>query len=465
MAARRFGRLVLLLLLLVTLCCVAVAHGTALSLADNSPACAGPRAALKRLADASGAGFVPGPGVPVTVDGLLSVPAPAALPPNSRVLPDELKVVRVDALLISARLETDGSIRILIGDPYADGSAPAFVVELPDSTQCGDAAGPAATAMAQARSRFITDFGLPASDADTPLWRYAQITGVQFFVDPLSAESVAANGLELAPLLDFQLVGLDTPVTMGALANAVTSYRAQVNEGLQLLAVDTDQLQAAVDQGQLDLARTLWLPAHLDYERLGAAYGTFGDYDREINWRPDGLPNGAADPQFRGFHRLEYGLWSGQTAAELRPVANQLDTDVHALVATFPDQTTDPLDLPLRAHEILENALQFELTGQTDEGSHSNLATVRANVDGTRMALSALQPMLEPRATHLWQTIGNELDGFGAELGTYQQPDGSWPGLQQLDRAQRERLNGSLGQLLEDLADVPDVLELTPPGQ
>lgn len=48
----------------------------------------------------------------------------------------------------------------------------------------------------------------------------------------------------------------------------------------------------------------------------------------------------------------------------------------------FPTQDFDPGDLPLRAHEILENALQFELTGDTDEGSGTNLATVDSNLAG-----------------------------------------------------------------------------------
>ncbi|GAA3156073.1 hypothetical protein GCM10017687_87630 [Streptomyces echinatus] len=47
-----------------------------------------------------------------------------------------------------------------------------------------------------------------------------------------------------------------------------------------------------------------------------------------------------------------------------------------------------PRPAGLRAHEILENTVQFELTGRTDYGSGSNLATARANLDGTRAVLS-----------------------------------------------------------------------------
>jgi iron uptake system EfeUOB component EfeO/EfeM len=51
------------------------------------------------------------------------------------------------------------------------------------------------------------------------------------------------------------------------------------------------------------------------------------------------------------------------------------------------------LDLGLRTHEILENALQFQLSGHDDYGSGTTLA----NVDGTRELLSLLRPALTGR--------------------------------------------------------------------
>jgi high-affinity iron transporter len=132
--------------------------------------------------------------------------------------------------------------------------------------------------------------------------------------------------------------------------------------------------------GVVAAARADWLTAHLEYSSLGAAYGTFEDFDKEINGRADGLPLGVADPGFTGFHRLEYGLWHGQSAQSLTVVADRLVTDVTGLRKAFPTQDFDPTDLPLRTHEILENTLQFELTADTDEGSGSNLATTRANL-------------------------------------------------------------------------------------
>ncbi len=104
-------------------------------------------------------------------------------------------------------------------------------------------------------------------------------------------------------------------------------------------------MRDAVRSGDLDVARAAWLPAHLAYERLGAAYGTFGDFADKIDGRPAGLPKGVHDADFTGFHRVEYGLWHGESAASLRAPADRLASDVRALRDDFPRQQTDPNDL------------------------------------------------------------------------------------------------------------------------
>ena len=59
---------------------------------------------------------------------------------------------------------------------------------------------------------------------------------------------------------------------------------------LPALAAQTQRLSAAVDAGDRQGAEAAWLVAHLQYERLGAAYGAFGDLDAAINGLPNGLP-------------------------------------------------------------------------------------------------------------------------------------------------------------------------------
>ncbi len=250
------------------------------------------------------------------------------------------------------------------------------------------------------------------------------------------------------------------PVTSDQIQLATLAYRNSLAVWMGRLAGATDALKAAVDDGDLARARQLWLPAHLDYARLGAAYDTFGNFNDEINGRPLGLVGGVNDPKFQGFLRLEYGLWHGQPDSELVPVATALDTAVHGLQKQFPQMLTPANDLSLRAHEILENTLQFELTGETDEGSHTNLATAWANVQGTQLALAAIAPLLQPGEPGLVASLRQGLQEMAGAFKGFEHPDGTWTPLQSLSTAQREGLDGELGGLLERLSVVPDLLEL-----
>ncbi|MFJ9903173.1 iron uptake transporter permease EfeU [Streptomyces sp. NPDC101152] len=249
------------------------------------------------------------------------------------------------------------------------------------------------------------------------------------------------------------------PVSAQDLAGPLARYKAYVGQGLATLVAQTRTLAADVKGGHLDQARADWLSAHRTYSSLGAAYGTFEDFDKKINGRADGLPGGVHDKDFAGFHRVEYGLWHGESAASLTGPAEQLAVDSAGLQKAFPQQQFDPGDLPLRAHEILENTLQFELTGDTDEGSGSNLATADANLAGTRELLTVLRPLLTTRSPRLLPTVEADIARLQKLLDAAHQGT-SWTPVDQLDATTRARLNGATGQLLEDLAPVPDLLEI-----
>lgn len=242
------------------------------------------------------------------------------------------------------------------------------------------------------------------------------------------------------------------PVSQHDLIPPTLSYQTWVAGRMGDLADATEGLNSAVGSGDLDRARKAWLPAHLVYERLGAAYGTFGDADAAINGTTAGLPGGVHDKNFTGFHRVEYGLWHGASATALRPVAARLLTAVRALRKDWTGARMDPLDLGLRAHEILENTVQFELTGRTDYGSGSNLATARANLDGTRVVLSRLRPLLTGRYPQL-TGVDSELDRAQAVLDHHDQ-HGQWTPLDRLGRRAREKVNAEMSGLVERLADI-----------
>jgi iron uptake system component EfeO len=242
------------------------------------------------------------------------------------------------------------------------------------------------------------------------------------------------------------------PVSEHDLIPPALSYQKWVGTGLDEVVRLTTKLDDAIDRGDLAAARSAWLPAHLQYERLGAAYDAFGDADATINGTDAGLPGGVHDKDFAGFHRLEYGLWHGESAAKLRAPAAALVKAVTGLRDNWSQTRMDPAQLGLRAHEILENTVQFELTGRTDYGSGSNLATARANLDGTRRVLSGLKPLLTSRYAGLPE-LDSELDRAQRTLDGLHHGD-SWTPLDRLTRTRREDVNAVLGDLVERLASV-----------
>lgn len=230
-------------------------------------------------------------------------------------------------------------------------------------------------------------------------------------------------------------------VTKNDMLPLVKQYEAGVAGGVADLAAKTDKLRGDVDAGNLAAARADWLPAHLAYNSLGAAYDAFGDFADKID--------GSA-----GFHPLERGLWHNASAAALKPIADQLAADVHRLQADLPNEQVDPNDLGLRAHEIMENALQFELTGENDQGSGTSLNTALANLDGTARVLAILDPVLKPRDPDLPQVRTWE-DRVRALLTAHRNTP-----VDQLDQTTREQLNGAVGELLEKLAPVAALCEV-----
>jgi iron uptake system component EfeO len=248
------------------------------------------------------------------------------------------------------------------------------------------------------------------------------------------------------------------PITSNDLLQPASEYHAYVTAGLTTLLSQASVLAAEVRAGNLGAARGAWLPAHLTYERLGAAYDSFGSFDEAIDGRPDGFAVGTSSSQWTGFYRLEYGLWHGQSAQQLTPVAAKLVADIRALRASWPGTEINLLDIGLRTHEILENALEFQLTGHDDYGSGTTLATTQANITGTLELLSILHPLLVTRYAGL-PAVYTWLDRLSTLLNQDKMPNGQWIAVSQLSVSSREQIDSACGQALEELAPIAAITE------
>ena len=256
------------------------------------------------------------------------------------------------------------------------------------------------------------------------------------------------------------------PVTVQDLTPANNRYQAYAAARLADLAAQVATIQSDLRRDDIAKAKQDWLAAQLDWERVGASYDSFGDLGLAVDGLPDGYPNGVKDKDFAGLHRLEYGLWHGQRAAELEQVTSALAKNVAAVRKnlTTDDLAGDPTNLPIRAHEILEDALRDHLSGIDDQGSGAAFAQTYADVQVTRAILGYLAPLIDARQPGLAGTLTAELDTLDQALLATRAPqaNGAWTSLGAASPSAREHVDAAIGAELESAASVPDLLEVPP---
>jgi high-affinity iron transporter len=253
------------------------------------------------------------------------------------------------------------------------------------------------------------------------------------------------------------------PVTVGGLTPPNDQYQAYAAGVLARLAVGVTTIQGDLRRDDIPKAQTDWLTAQMEWERVGASYDSFGDLGLAVDGLPTDYPRGVADPGFTGLHRLEYGLWNGQGAAELLPIASRLATDVADVRKNLSsaDLAGDPVNLPIRAHEVLEDALRDHLSGIDDQGAGAAYPMTSADLQVTQVVLGELSPLIAAREPGLLATINSQEAALEQAL-LVTRSGARWLSPGQAPLAARQAVDSAIGSLLETLSSVPDLLEVRP---
>lgn len=240
-----------------------------------------------------------------------------------------------------------------------------------------------------------------------------------------------------------------------------SAYQAYAAGVLTRLSGRVDAIGNDLRGGNIAAAQADWLAAQQEWERVGASYNSFGAAGTAVSGLPDGLPGGVQDSDFTGLHRLEYGLWHGQRPDQLLPVVDRLRGDIAHIQQNLgsDDLAGDPKNLPLRAHEILEDAQRDHISGIDDQGAGAAYPMTLADIDVTRSVLDQLAPLIDPRAPQLRATLRTRLDELQAAVQATQDHS-HWRSPAQTPPAARQAVNARLGAALEELAKVPRLLEV-----
>ena len=239
-----------------------------------------------------------------------------------------------------------------------------------------------------------------------------------------------------------------------ALSQATASYTRYVTSQTEALVQKTGEFVAAVKAGDVAKSKALYPVARTYYERIEPVAEVFGDLDAKIDGREDG-----ATPElpFSGFHKLEKDLWVGGDISKDGPVADQLLTDVRAVVAKAKAEKLSPLQLANGAKELLDEVANGKITGEEDRYSHTDLWDFAANVDGSQAAVAALRPALEQRDAALVKQIDAGFASVDAELGKYRVGDG-WKLHNQLTQPELKNLSDVINALAEPVSKIAGVI-------
>jgi iron uptake system EfeUOB component EfeO/EfeM len=240
----------------------------------------------------------------------------------------------------------------------------------------------------------------------------------------------------------------------------VAEYRVYSEHQAKGVQRQVAKLRGALAAGDEAAAKRDWLAAYDHYLRLGAAYGALGVLDEEIDGNPGRLPGGDHDPHFTGLHRIEMGLWEGESPSQLIGPADYLATRVDHLRSAVRRIAISPLVYATRAHEILEDAQRDMLSGVDAPWSGAGLRATADSLAATEFVVGTLKPLLNGRGSTI-EPVEVELAQFRAALERVRREGGGrWPTLAAMTQRQHERVDGALGSLLERLDTIPGALEV-----
>lgn len=191
---------------------------------------------------------------------------------------------------------------------------------------------------------------------------------------------------------------------------ATAAYADWVRAETAALLAGTEQFVAAVKAGDDDLARSLYAPTRMHWERIEPVAETFGDLDPKTDAREADVPDGE---EWTGWHRLEKDLWPQDaeegyqplTAAERADLSDRLLADLGALEDQVADASYDADSVADGGRHLLEEVASSKVTGEEEIWSHTDLYDFQANIDGAFTAFSLLRPVVRETDPELATTL------------------------------------------------------------
>ncbi|MBQ9182173.1 MAG: iron uptake system protein EfeO [Neisseriaceae bacterium] len=245
---------------------------------------------------------------------------------------------------------------------------------------------------------------------------------------------------------------------MSKLAQPLADYKVYVQAEAKVLVEKTDAFVAAVKAGEIDKAKAMFADTRVHYERIEPIAELFGELDPAIDAREDDFKS-VTDPEFTGFHRIEYALWEKKSVDDVKEIADKLAADVKALAAEIDALNFPPHKVVGGAAVLIEEVAGSKISGEEDRYSKTDLSDFKANVEGAEKIVELFRAVINEKDPALLQTVDGNLKTVNDILAKYKTADG-FQTYDKLSEEDRKNLAAPINTLAEELAKLRGTLGL-----
>ncbi|KGF25450.1 EfeM/EfeO family lipoprotein [Oligella urethralis] len=237
---------------------------------------------------------------------------------------------------------------------------------------------------------------------------------------------------------------------------AIEAYMQYMASAIEESIAELTMIVELAESAALAEAKPHYIRAHQAYERIRPALQSFGFIDDVVNTRADYYLDREANPNFKGYHRVEYDIFvladEEKTIRDTQDLLYQL-RDVNKRIAI---ETLEIVKLVQSAADFMEMILEKKLLGIENQYAGSDLADIQANIDGSRQVVSLLAPFIdEPvmaNITAVFERIQHIMDNYREGEGFKQ--------FNQLNAADKARLYSLVTEQAQQLAELRALLDI-----
>ncbi|OCT12258.1 hypothetical protein A8709_30960 [Paenibacillus pectinilyticus] len=242
-----------------------------------------------------------------------------------------------------------------------------------------------------------------------------------------------------------------------ALQEATVAYNKYVQDQGNQMVTRLEELNAAVESGDLKKAQEAYVASRIPYERIEPVIERFKELDGVMDARINDFKDDK-DPNFTGYHRIENILFVQKTVKDAEPFAARLLEDGKKMQQSIAATKIEATDFVTGVGELMEEAQSKKITGEEERWSGATIPVLRANVEGAQQIYMLVQAELKKKDASLDEAINKSLAAVIETMNTLSPVGPTWQDFGKLEQAKRIDLKNKLETLAEPLVKMPGTL-------